>query len=303
MEKSNAIKLSNSKSQIITGSDVENRIILIRGVHVMIDRDLAELYGVETKRLNEQVKRNKERFPSHFMFQLSEEEKNELVAFCDRFKTMKHSSVKPFAFTEQGVAMLSSVLRSDTAVQVSIKIMDAFVELREFMLANAQIFQRLTNVEKKIFESDLKFERIFKSLEERSIEKKQGIFFDGQIYDAYSFVVNLIKKAEKEIILIDGYVDSEVLDMLSKKKKDVSVSIITFPKTKICDTDINRFNAQYPQLEMKSQTKVHDRFMIIDREKLYSIGASLKDLSKKCFSFSLLEDKMILENLLLRIQM
>ena len=194
MEVSKDLKLSNSQSQINTGYDVENRIILIRGVHVMIDRDLAELYGVETKRLNEQVKRNKERFPSRFMFQLSEVEKNELVAKCDRFKTMKHSSVKPFAFTEQGVAMLSSVLRSDTAVVVSIKIMDAFVEMRKFMLANAQIFQRLTTVEKKILENDLKFERVFNSLEERSIEKKQGIFFDGQIYDAYSFVVNLIKK-------------------------------------------------------------------------------------------------------------
>jgi hypothetical protein len=302
MEKSNAIKLSNSQSQIITGSDVENRIVLIRGVHVMIDRDLAELYEVETKRLNEQVKRNKERFPSRFMFQLSEEEKNELVAFCDRFKTMKHSSVKPFAFTEQGVAMLSSVLRSDTAVQVSIKIMDVFVEMRKFMLANAQIFQRLTNVEKKILESDLKFERIFKSLEERSTDKKQGIFFNGQIYDAYSFVVNLIKKAEKEIIIIDGYVNNEVLDMLSKKQKDVSVSIITFPKTTLCETDIKRFNAQYPQLNMKSQTIIHDRFLIIDHEKLYSIGASLKDLGKKCFSFTLLEDKKMLEDLLLRIQ-
>lgn len=293
----------SNPSQIATSSEkeIENRIFNIHNLQVMIDRDLAELYGVETKRLNEQVRRNIERFPERFRFQLNNEEMDELVANCDRFKTLKHSSVNPYAFTEQGVAMLSSVLNSQTAIDISIKIMDAFVEMRKFILNNAQIFQRLENLEIKQIGNDDNFEKIFAALDNKEKSKTQGIFFDGQIFDAYKFVIDLISKAEKEIILIDGYVDIDVLDMLSKKKPNVKIEIYTYQSANIKDLDVKKFNLQYPTLTLKRISKVHDRYMIIDSKEFYNIGASLKDLGKKCFSFNLMQDNKLIEELLNRL--
>ena len=280
------MKKSNKEIAVYKPSDIRDRIFTFRGVQVMIDRDLAELYDVSTKRLNEQVKRNIERFPELFRFQLSDDEKNELVANCDRFEKLKHSTVNPYAFTEQGVAMLSAVLRSATAVKVSIQIIQAFVEMKKFITTNAAIFQRLEKVELKQIETDKKFEQIFKAIEDKSIKPKQGIFFNGQIFDAYKFVSGLVRKANNSILLIDNYIDETVLDLFSKKKKNVKVTILTARTTKDLHLDVQKFNAQYPTLEIKKFSKAHDRFLILDDKDVYHFGASLKDLGKKWFAFS-----------------
>ena len=212
----------SDKNEIIQIDTIQSQIFTIRGTQVIIDKDLAELYRVEVKRLNEQVKRNIDRFPESFRFQLTDNEKTELVANCDRFKTLKHSSVNPHAFTEQGVAMLSAVLRSDTAIKVSIQIMQAFVEMKKFITTNAAVFQRLDKVELKQIEANKKFEQIFKALEDKSITPKQGVFYDGQVFDAYIFVAGLIKSAKKSILLIDNYIDETVLQLFTKRKQNVS---------------------------------------------------------------------------------
>lgn len=263
---------------------IENRILTLRGKQVMIDRDLAELYGVETKRLNEQVKRNVERFPEHFRFQLSNQEKDELVANCDRFNGLKHSSVNPFAFTEQGVAMLSAVLKSETAVHTSIRIIDAFVAMRNFLMNNASIFQRIERIEMKQLKTDEKVDAILDRLNGPK-EPTQGVFFDGQIFDAYAFVAGLIRKAEKRIVVIDSYIDESVLVQLSKRKASVTVDIYDGHVSRQLRQDIERHNAQYPGVTLHNYNKAHDRFLIID-EDVYHIGHSLKDLGKKLFAFS-----------------
>ena len=288
-------------TQRITINEIESKILNIRNLQVMMDRDLAELYGVETKVLNQAVKRNIERFPESFRFQLNSKEKDKVVTNCDHLRDLKFSPTNPYVFTEQGVAMLSSVLKSQIAIDVSIKIMNAFVEMRKFLLTNAQVFQRLESLEIKQIVNDNKFEKIFDALDNKEKIKTQGIFFDGQIYDAYSFVIDLIRKAEKEIILIDGYIDNEVLDMLSKKQTNVNVILYTLPNANINKTDIKRFNNQYPTLKDNRTTKVHDRYLIIDNTELYTIGASLKDLGKKCFSFTKMEEEGLIVELLSRL--
>ena len=274
------------QNQIISIRNIQNLIFTIRGIQTMIDRDLAELYGVEVKRLNEQVKRNIGRFPAEFRFQLDNTEKEELVANCDRFEKLKHSSVNPYAFTEQGVAMLSAVLRSETAVKVSIQIMQAFVQMKKFISVNAGIFQRLDKVERKQIETDQKFEQVFKALEDKSIKPKQGIFYDGQVFDAYVFVSDLIKSAQKSILLIDNYINESVLQLFTKRKKNVSVRIYTKNITKILKQDLEKHNTQHPKIKIEKFTKAHDRFLIIDENTVYHFGASLKDLGKKWFAFS-----------------
>ena len=263
---------------------IESRILTLRGKQVMIDRDLAELYGVETKRLNEQVKRNAERFPEHFRFQLSNQEKDELVANCDRFNGLKHSSANPFAFTEQGVAMLSAVLKSETAVYISIRIIDAFVAMRNFLMNNASIFQRMERIELKQLKTDEKIDAILDRLNEPK-EPEQGIFFNGQIFDAYAFVARLIRKAEKRIVVIDNYVDDSVLVQLSKRNQGVTVDIYDGKISQRLSQDVERHNLQYPGVTLHDYSKAHDRFLIIDEE-VYHIGHSLKDLGKKLFAFS-----------------
>lgn len=270
----------------INQREIENRIFTIRGIQVMIDRDLAEVYSVDTKVLNQAVKRNIERFPEIFRFQLSENEKNELVTNCDRFSSLKHSSSLPFAFTEQGVSMLSAVLRSETAIRVSIQIMNAFVEMRKFVLNNAGLFQRLDKMEVKQIEADQKFEQIFKALESREQQPEKGIFFEGQVFDAYTFVSGIIKKASKSVILIDNYVDETVLTILAKRDNAVSATIYTKQISKQLELDLKKHNGQYPEIAIKTLTDSHDRFLIIDQQELYHIGASLKDLGKKWFAFS-----------------
>lgn len=291
----------NKNLVIIGNSDIQNMIYTFRGKQVMIDRDLASLYQVQTKRLNEQVKRNSGRFPAEFCFKLSDKEKDELVANCDRFKTLKHSSSNPYAFTEQGIAMLSAVLKSDIAVEVSIKIMNSFVKMRKFLLSNKEMFARLDRVELKQLETDQKLEKVFNYIATNT-EVKQNIFFDGQIYDAFSFIVGLVQKAKKEIILIDNYVDVHTLNILCKKDKGVDIIVATVGKGSLSTKDITKFNAQYPKLLVKTTTDFHDRFLIIDKTEVYHIGASIKDAGKKSFGITKIEDKDLIKNLINKVR-
>lgn len=274
---------------------IEKMIFTFRGVQVIVDRDLATLYGVETKRLNEQVKRNIIRFPEHFRFQLSERETDELVANCDRLNSLKHSSITPYVFTEQGVAMLSTVLHSEAAVEVSIQIMDAFVTMRHFLASNAQIFQRLEVIEHHQLEmsahqakTDHQLEEIFKRLDQESITPTQGIFFDGQIFDAHTFVSDLIRSAKHRIVLFDNYIDDTVLTLLDKRKKTVEAEIYTKAISQQLSLDIQKHNAQYRPIKVTTFDRTHDRFLCIDNT-VYHIGASLKDLGRRWFAFSKME--------------
>lgn len=268
---------------------IQNQIFTFRNVQVMVDRDLATMYQVETKVLNQAVKRNGNRFPVSFRFQLTDIEKNELVTNCDRFKSMKHSSVNPYVFTEQGIAMLSAVLRSNIAIQVSIQIMNAFVETRKFINTNAGIFHRLENIEEKQLINDQKFKQLFNTLEEKSLTPKQGIFYDGQVFDAYIFVADIIKKAKKDIVLIDNYIDETTLQLFTKRNKNVDCTIYTQKITKVVQQDVEKHNTQYPTIKLKTFKKAHDRFLILDQQTVYHLGASLKDLGKKWFAFSKME--------------
>jgi hypothetical protein len=263
-------------------TQIENLIFTIREQQVMLDFHLSQVYNLETKRLNEQVKRNIKRFPETFMFQLNQ---TEWAILRSQFATAKRRTL-PFAFTEQGVAMLSSVLNSDYAIQVSIHIMQAFVNMRKFLLNNATIFQRLDRIEIKQLQSDEKIDQIFKALDSKTLAANKGIFFNGQIFDAYVFVSEIIKKAQSEIILIDNYIDESVLIHLSKRLENVSATIYTKNITKQLLLDLEKHNKQYPQIKIKQLSDCHDRFLIIDRRELYHLGASLKDLGKKWFAFS-----------------
>jgi hypothetical protein len=274
-------------------SPIDEMIFTIRGMQVMLDRDLASLYGVETKVFNQAVKRNNARFPSDFMFQLSVEEKSELVTNCDRLDKLKHSSVNPYVFTEQGVSMLSAILKSDRAIEMSIEIVRAFVQMRKVISNNALIFDKFDKIEQKLLKHDDKFEEIFKAIEAKDIKPKQGIFFDGQIYDAYIFVSDLIKSAKSSIVLIDNYIDESTLTLLSKRDKKIDVTIYTKNISKTLQLDLKKYNTQYPKIEIKKFELSHDRFLIIDKKKVYHIGASLKDLGKKWFAFSLMDENSI----------
>lgn len=269
--------------------EIESRIFLVKGIHVMIDRDLAEMYEVETKVLNQAVKRNINRFPDTFRFQLSENEIDKLVTICDRLRSIKHSSVLPFAFTEQGVAMLASVLRSERAVQISIQIINTFVEMRKLISSHLGLFQRMDRLEIKQIEQDYKFEMVLNALESGREIKEQGVFFEGQIFDAYTFVSDIIRSANKSIQLIDNYVDDSVLLLLAKRKNGVQATIYSKSISKILELDSVKHNAQYDPIDFKKFELAHDRFLIIDENVIYHIGASLKDLGKKWFAFSIIK--------------
>ena len=281
--------------------DIENKILVIRGEQVIIDRDLAKFYGVATKVLNQAVKRNIERFPEEFCFQLNKEE---FENWKSQFVTSNSDKMglrrPPYAFTEQGVAMLSAVLKSDTAIIASIQIIHAFVFMRRFLQNNSKVFVEIDSIKRHQIESDKRIDELFDKMNRYKIEDRQGIFFQGQIFDAYAKFESFIQSAESKIILIDNYVDLSVLERFAKKRENVKVVIYTDPKTKLSEQDIQKFNEQYPQLILKHSTKVHDRFLIIDNATLYHIGASLKDLGKKCFAFEVLDSawiKKILKNL------
>ena len=313
----------NGMENEISSLQIEKKIFVIRGVQVMVDRDIAEFYGVETRRLNEQVKRNIERFPEEFMFQMNDEEfenwksqivisnysrsqnvtlNNEHEISMSQIATSSWGGIRkaPYVFTEHGVTMLASVLKSETAVKASIQIVKAFVSMRHFVQSNSQIFAELKSIRQHqieinihLNESDKKIDQLFTLMDKYNVKDTKGIFFQGQIFDAYAKFETFIQAAKKEIILIDGYVDLTVLERLARKQKSVKVKIYTDSKTKLTAQDVQIFNAQYPILTLNYTTKMHDRFMIIDNNVLYHIGASLKDLGKKCFAFEILDSSII----------
>ncbi len=322
MDKNNHIVTIDNQVNIINYSieDIKNLIYTIRGKQVMLDSDVANLYHYETKKINQAVKRNMGRFPERYCFQLTEEEikdlklqiaTSSLESLRSQFVTLnnmgrgQHRKYLPYVFTEQGIAMLSGVLRNDIAIQVSINIMDAFVEMRRFLASNGHVFERLTNVEYQLIEKgkeltkhEKQFEKVFDELQKSKIEEfNQKLFFEGQIYDAYSLIIDIIKTAENKILIIDNYIDDSILKMLSKKNKNVDVIIVTSQNSNLIKLDIHKFNKQYPTLKIIKTNKFHDRFILIDNRKLYHIGASLKDLGKKCFAISKIKDKDYVEKI------
>ena len=310
MAKTNEIvKVASASLQPL--ESIENLIHVIRGKQVMLDRDLARLYGVETFRLNEQVKRNIERFPEDFMFQLSKEEFENLksqIAISSGDEILKSQIAisswggtrkLPYVFSENGVAMLSSVLRSQQAININIQIMRAFNAMRHFLASNAQVFQRLEVIEHTQLSlvarqekmathqevTDKKFEEVFRRLDDGSTTPKQAIFYDGQIFDAYKFVNERIREAMKRIVLIDNYIDETVLAMLDKRGKDVTAKVYTKNISRQLSLDFEKHNAQYTPIEVEQFDRAHDRFLCID-DTVYLIGASIKDLGKKWFGFT-----------------
>ncbi|HFK5521085.1 TPA: ORF6N domain-containing protein [Elizabethkingia anophelis] len=272
---------------VISPMEIKNLIYTIRGKQVMLDSDLASLYQVETKNLNKAVKRNIERFPVSFCFQLTEEEVQNL-RFQSGTSSVSYGGRRymPYVFTEQGIAMASAILRSNIAVKVSVEIMEAFVEMRRMLISNASLFRRLDKIELKQLEADQKFEEIFKALESDKLHSEKGIFYDGQIFDAYTFISDIIRSAKISIILIDNYVDDTVLTLLGKRDQSVTATIYTKNFSNQLQLDLQRYNSQYPAIEIELFSNAHDRFIIVDNTELYHIGASLKDLGKKWFAFS-----------------
>ena len=282
---------------VLNEASIKSKIYTIRGLQVMLDSDLAELYEVLTGNLNKAVKRNIERFPQDFMFQLTEDEaenlkfqlgtsNNDSLRFQNGILKKdrgKHRKYLPYVFTEQGIATLSGVLKSKKAIEVNIQVMRAFVAMRRFITSNVQVFQRLDRIEVKQIEFSNSFKQVFNALENK--EQKQGIFFDGQVFDAYTFVSDLIRTAKEKIILLDNYIDDSVLTLFSQREKEVKVTIYTKEITKKLELDLKRYNSQYPFIEVKEFKKSHDRFLIIDND-VYHFGASLKDLGKRWFAFS-----------------
>lgn len=295
------------ENNLIIQDDIKYKIYKIRDTQVMLDSDLAELYNVPTKVLNQAVKRNQDRFPADFMFQLTINEfeilrsqfatssLNDKDVLRSQFVTLNngrgtHRKYLPFVFTEQGVASLSGVLKSKNAVEVNIQIMRVFVSMRKFIFKNAELFQKIASVEHKQLEYEYKtnsnFKKVFDAIENKEIIKKQGIFYDGQIFDAHKFVSDLIRSANKSIILVDNYIDDTVLVLFTKVKKDVTITIYTENIVPQLELDLKKYNLQYNFITIKKFKKSHDRFLIIDNNAVYHFGASIKDLGNKWFAFS-----------------
>ena len=299
-------------TELKTVEAVKNCVYMIRGEQVMLDSDLADIYGYELKAMNQQIKRNIERFPEDFMFQLTRDEV-ELVK--SQFVTSRENTFfagqgggrrkLPYAFTEQGIYMLATVLKGELATKQSIFIMRAFKEMRHFIANNALMFEKINSIELKQLEyqkeSDEKFSKIFSYMSDHE-ESNQKIFFDGQIFDAFSLLAEIISHAKKEIILIDGYIDVVTLNILAKKNAGVNVLAYTLPSARITTQDINNFNAQYPTLTVKKTIAFHDRFLIIDGVEGYHIGASLKDAGKKCFGMNKIEGTDVVKKIMKKAQ-
>lgn len=311
MKEKNNIAPINEELNVVNNEteNIKNLIYNIRGKQVMLDSDVAMLYHYETKNVNKAMKRNVERFPEDFCFQLTMTELKEM--WFQNGTTLEKDNIKyrsekylPYVYTEQGISMLAGILKNEIAVQVSIRIMRAFIEMRKFILNNGQVFERLTNVEYELLEQnkiltdhEKKFEKVFDELQKKEEKEfKQKIFFDGQIYDAYSLIIDIIKKAKNKILIIDNYIDDNILKMLSKKNKNVEVVILTSQNCNITKLDIQKFNKQYSNLKLAYTNKFHDRFIVIDNKELYHCGASLKDVGKKCFAINKMEDIKFIEN-------
>lgn len=309
------VPMMEKTTTIITSDKIQRLIYVVRGKQIMVDSDLALLYQVETGNLNKAMKRNQKRFPEEFCFQLTKTEYEDLKFQIGSSKDGEHGGRRklPYVYTEQGIAMLSAVLRSDIAIQVSIQIMKTFVELRKYLAHGVLLLDKVNHLEIKQVESDRKREEFEQKTEKRlevvfdyiaaHEESNQKIFFDGQIFDAFSLLTSLVQQAEQNIVLIDGYVDIITLNILSKKKENVDVCIYTLPTSKMTVQDIVNFNAQYPKLKMKHTKAFHDRFLVIDGDKGYHIGASMKDAGKKCFAINRMEDIGVIKELLQRAEL
>ncbi len=283
---------------VLTLKQIESKIFSFRGVQVMVDKDLAELFEIETRVLNQAVKRNGKRFPESFRFQLNDEEfeiwKSQIVMTNNDKMGLRRS---PYVFTEQGVAMLSAVLNSDIAIVVSIQIMNAFVKMRGIILEKSLVNHRLEKIELKLLETDQKFEQVFKALESKDTIPTQGVFFDGQVFDAYELASKIIRSAKKSIVLIDNYIDEKSLTHLAKKESGVKVVLLCKSQSQQLLLDVQRANEQYGNFELQSFSLSHDRFLIIDNQEIYHLGASLKDLGRKWFAFSKLAKESV-ENIM-----
>jgi len=278
------------ENKLITSENIKYKIHMIRNKQIMLDSDLAQLYGISTKILNQAVKRNKDKFPEDFMFQLTNIEFESLrsqIVTLDKGRG-SHRKYLPFVFTEHGILSLAGILKSGIATNINIKIIRTFVSMRKFISRNIRLFARLDLVERKQIDYQLKtdtnFRNIYKIIESKDLIPKQGIFFDGQIFDAHKFVSDLLRSAKKSIILIDNYVDESVLVLFTKI--NVVVTIYTERITPQLELDLKKYNEQYNKITIKELKKSHDRFLIIDNEKIFHIGASIKDLGKKWCAFS-----------------
>ena len=290
--------MKESQIVVMGGQEIQSCILMLRGVQVMLDRDLAHLYGVTTSALNQAVKRNRSRFPERFMFQMTASElenwkSQNVMSNSDDAALRMGLRRPPFAFTEHGVTMLASVLKSETAVRVSLSIIDAFVAMRRFLMANADVFRRIETVERKQIvdqaKNEERFQRVFAALDEKK-DVNQGVFFDGQLWDACSLAEKLVARAKKSIVLIDNWIGPGTLDILAKKRKGVAVRVVTSARgNKLAESDVAKFNEQYPSLTVTTSAAFHDRFLILDENEIYLIGASFKDLGKKCFAFAKLD--------------
>jgi len=278
--------MENTIEQIEKNQDIQSKIYTIRGLQVMLDRDLAKLYEVETKVFKQAVNRNIDRFPQDFMFELTKEE---LENWRSQFVTSNSDKMglrrAPYVFTEQGVSMLSGILKSKVAIEVSVNIIRTFINMRKLISSNSMLFQKFEYIEQKLLQHDVKFDKVFEAIEQKEIKPSFGIFYDGQMFDAYIFISDLIRGAKSKIVLIDNYIDDSVLTFFSKNQ-DVDVTIYTHTVSKQLKLDIEKYNSQYKAITIKSFKDSHDRFMIIDDNEVYHIGASLKDLGKKWFAFS-----------------
>lgn len=279
---------------VIDENKIENMIFEIRGQQVMLDSDLAKLYQVETKRINEAVKNNLDKFPDRFAWKLNDNESKKLLVEIFDQKNIETRGGKfknPRVFTEQGVAMLATILKSKTATKVSIAIMDAFVEMRHYLNINKDIYKSLNNINNKLVEHDDKLELLFSKF-----NSKEKTFLPGKVYDAYREIINIFKDAKTELIIIDSYADSTLLDFI--KDMNSKIILVTSSKAKLSNIEIEKFNKQYNKLNVIINNTFHDRYFILDRKIVYHCGASINYAGKKTFSINLLEDKMIRDNLL-----
>ena len=279
--------------KILDGQNIQNKIHSIRGMQVILDRDLAELYEVEAKRLNEQVKRNIGRFPLEFRFQLTKDEYNSLrsqFATLEKGKGM-HRKYLPYVFTEQGVAMLSAVLKSEIAVKISVQIMNAFVQMRKIIIGNSILTHRVNLLEENKIITDSKIDEIFKIIEAKDIKQEEGIFYQGKVFDAYVFIAKLIKEADKSVILVDNYIDEKVLLLLSKRKDKCKAIIYTEKVNEQLKLDLDKHNKQYHSIEIKIIKKIHDRFLILDKNEIYHSGASIKNIGERLFAITRMDKR------------
>jgi len=280
----------NDTAVVLREEQLRALIYKVRGVEVMLDRHLADLYQIETRALKQAVKRNRRRFPDDFLFVLEESEIDMLVSQSVIPSKKVFGGAMPFVFTEQGVAALSSILTSSRAIEVNIAIMRAFVAMRRFLVAHEPLLQRLDTLEMRQIGhemvTDARFEQVFAALDAKRQQPEQGVFFDGQVFDAYRFVSDLLRQAQKSIVLIDNYVDDSVLALLAKRQAGVSVIVLTRSISKTLALDLEKHNAQYPPVAIREFADSHDRFLILDGNVVYHLGASLKDLGKKWFAFA-----------------